>query len=283
MALRSIVTFMALVGTALSQTPPGFSPASSVYFPVTYDTSSSPRFFVTGGLFDKQAVQSIPDIYIPADPAVTGKTFLVLMVDPDAPSPQNSSLGQILHWLQPGVQVPINTRKVKSPDNTTTYLKLDTTSVRPIAPYRGPAPPSQAPHRYTLMLFMQPNEGFSLPQGFEKYQGGNDRRFFNTTAFIEASGLSNPIAGNYFLSGVSTEGDGSQAIEDFNGTPDASKTSSAGVFVVQATGSPSTSGNSSSPTFPVPSPTQTQHNGAAAVKDSMFALTAVFSMLYFLI
>ncbi|KAK6539152.1 hypothetical protein TWF694_009396 [Orbilia ellipsospora] len=282
MTLNRVFTFMALVGTVFSQTPPGFSPASSVYFPVTYDTSASPSFFVNGGLFSKQVVQHIPDVYIPEDPSFTGKTFLVLMVDPDAPSPQNASLGQILHWLQPGVQVPINTKKVRSSDNSTTYLKLDTTSVRSIAPYRGPAPPSQAPHRYTLMLFLQPNEDFSLPPSFKKYQGGNDRRFFNTTKFIEAAGLGDPIAGNYFLSGVSTDGDGSQVIQDFDGTPSASKTSSAGVFVVQATGSPATTGNSSSPTFPTPTPTET-HNGAAKLGGNVFILTAVFSMLYFLI
>src|SRR4051812_9929210 len=117
------------------------------------------------------------------------------MVDPDAPSPQNQSFSQILHWLQPGVKVIKGSTKVKGPDGTS-LVKLNTTAVAPIVPYRGPAPPSTAPHRYIIILFEQPEaSGFTLPPGFEKYAGGADRRLFNATAFADAAGLENPIGG----------------------------------------------------------------------------------------
>ncbi|KAF3941870.1 hypothetical protein ABW19_dt0200438 [Dactylella cylindrospora] len=211
MLLKSIATSVALVGSALSQTPPGFTPQSLAYFPVTYDNATTaPTFFKTAGLFTKTLPVYAPQVFIPDISQLKSKTFLILMVDPDAPSPQNQSFGQILHWLQPGVKVVKNAKQIKGPDGTTNLVKLNTTTIDPIVPYRGPNPPSEAPHRYIFMLFIQPNaNSFTLPAGYEKYAGGADRRLFNAEQFVDDAGLDEPIGGNYFLAGFNTTGDGS--------------------------------------------------------------------------
>ncbi|KAF3913545.1 hypothetical protein ABW20_dc0103773 [Dactylellina cionopaga] len=289
MSSKYIASFLALAGTAFSQTPPNFSPEAQTYFPVTYDTAeTNPTFFANGGLYDKNAVQSTPSVFVPDTPAMTGQTFIILMVDPDAPSPQNNSLGQILHWLQPGVKVPINTQKVMAPDNATTYLKLDTTSTGAIAPYRGPAPPSIDPHRYIFMLFLQPSQNFQLPTGFEQYQGGNERRLFNADQFVQAAGLSGPIAGNFFLAGMSTEGNGSEKMAGFDGSPGSNGTMSSSAIGPDGTLMPTSNGtatgtsngNGTAPAFP--KPTQTK-NDASSLRNSMSSLVAAAVFVYLFI
>ncbi|RVD89447.1 uncharacterized protein DFL_000455 [Arthrobotrys flagrans] len=280
MASKYITSLLALAATAFSQTPSDFVPKADEWFPVTYDELANPKFFVNGGLFDKNSVQSTPSIYIPDSPSFAGQTFVILMVDPDAPSPSNNSLGQILHWMQPGVKIPLNTQKVKSPEGKD-LLKLDTTSTNAIVPYRGPAPPSQDPHHYIFLLFLQPESTFSLPTGFEKYQGGNDRRKFSAEKFVAAAGLKDPVLGTYFLSGKNTVGDGSQGIQDFSGgtgsgTNNGTATSSAtGPGATSAPGTP-TSNNGTTVVFPTPTPTQTK-NDAGAMRSSPFGLVGVFA------
>ncbi|KAK6334521.1 hypothetical protein TWF730_003735 [Orbilia blumenaviensis] len=274
MASKYIASFLALAATVLSQTPPDFVPKADEWFPVTYDESASPKFFVNGGLFDKNSVQSTPSVYIPDSPSFTGQTFIVLMVDPDAPSPSNNSLGQILHWMQPGVKVPLNTQKVKSSEGKE-LLKLDTTSTNAIVPYRGPAPPSQDPHRYIFLLFLQPESTFSLPTGFEQYQGGNDRRKFSAEKFVAAAGLKDPLLGTYFLSGKNTVGDGSQGIQDFSGSPGTAVSSAQIPGSTGGSGTP-TRNNGTTPAFPTPTPTQTK-NGAAVMRGSSFGLISALA------
>ncbi|KAK6347403.1 hypothetical protein TWF718_005242 [Orbilia javanica] len=282
MASKYITSFLALAATALSQTPSGFVPKADEWFPVTYDESANPKFFTNGGLFDKNSVQSTPSVYIPDSASFTGQTFIVLMVDPDAPSPSNNTLGQILHWMQPGVKIPLNTQKVKSADGKD-LLKLDTTSTNAIVPYRGPAPPSQDPHHYIFLLFLQPESTFSLPTGFEKYQGGNDRRMFSAEKFVAAAGLKDPVLGTYFLCGKNTVGDGSQVIQDFSGgsgsgTNNGTVTSS--VTGPGATGSPGTptKNNGTTVVFPTPTPTQTKSDAGVA-RSSPFGLVGVFAFI----
>ncbi|KAK6519166.1 hypothetical protein TWF281_003855 [Arthrobotrys megalospora] len=278
MASKYITSLLALAATAFSQTPSGFVPKADEWFPMTYDESANPKFFVNGGLFDKNSVQGIPSVYIPDSPSFTGQTFVVLMVDPDAPSPSNNSLGQILHWMQPGVKIPLNTQKVKSPEGKD-LLKLDTTSTNAIVPYRGPAPPSQDPHRYIFMLFLQPESTFSLPAGFEKYQGGNDRRKFSAEEFVKAAGLQDPVLGTYFLSGKNTVGDGSRVIQDFSGstgsgTNNGTATSSAtGPGATSAPGTPTN--NNGTVVFPTPTPTQTKNNAGVMRSSSLGLVCAL--------
>lgn len=140
------------------------------------------------------------------------------MVDPDAPSPQNTSFSQILHWLQPGVRLSRSVEPTAGPNNTglVSMLSETDTDTPAIAPYIPPAPPSVAPHRYIIMLFRQPGAAdgdFELPDGFEQYAGGDERTGFDAAQFVEAAGLGVPLAATYFLVGKETTGDGSATYE----------------------------------------------------------------------
>ncbi|KAF3909918.1 hypothetical protein ABW21_db0206556 [Orbilia brochopaga] len=208
--MKYLAAFLALAGPALAQTPPNFSPQTPSFLPIAYRGSqTNPVFFNNGGIFAKNSVQNEPNVYVPAN--LANQTFLLLMVDPDAPSPRDTSISQILHWLQPGARAIPNTAvDIRRQDGSTvTLFQLDMTA-RAIAPYRGPSPPSAEPHRYIFMLFPQQNGTFVLPNAFQQFQGGKVRQKFDAQAFAQAAGLGSPILGNFLLVGSRTLGDGSQ-------------------------------------------------------------------------
>ncbi|KAK7706046.1 hypothetical protein SLS57_009827 [Botryosphaeria dothidea] len=204
-----------LAGSVLAQTPPYFDPSSGVNLPATFDANSTtPQFFVNGGVFARNATQEAPQLFLPANSTFSSNgtqppTFIVLMVDPDAPSPQDNSRGEILHWLQPGVRLSRSIEPTTGPNGTQlAMLSASDTSTEAIVPYNGPQPPSVGPHRYIIMLFRQTVDDFELPDAFESYAGGENRTLFNATEFVQAADLDAPIAATYFLVGNGTTGDG---------------------------------------------------------------------------
>lgn len=165
-----------------------------------------------------KATQQPPQLFLPINSTTFSTsntsqpaTFLILMVDPDAPSPQNPSFSQILHWLQPGVRLSRSTGSISSPDGAPlAMLSASATETEALVPYQGPQPPSVAPHRYIIMLFRQEDEDdFQLPDAYAGYAGGQNRTLFNASAFVEAAGLARPVAATYFLAGLETSGNGS--------------------------------------------------------------------------
>ncbi|KAK6330349.1 hypothetical protein TWF696_003445 [Orbilia brochopaga] len=300
--MKYLAAFLALAGPALAQTPPNFSPQTPSFLPIAYRGSqSNPVFFNNGGVFAKNAVQNEPNVYVPSN--LANQTFLVLMVDPDAPSPRETSISQILHWLQPGARAIPNTAvDIRRQDGSTvTLFQLDMTA-RAIAPYRGPSPPSQEPHRYIFMLFPQQNGTFVLPNEFQQFQGGKVRQKFDAQAFAQAAGLGAPILGNFLLVGSRTLGDGSQTAgtngfdvleldtATSTGAPNTTSTSSwdstwtsssdmaltSGSWTsgpaALGTGSPAAqSVNASAVSFPTPTPTK---NSAVRIVGSSFSLIA---------
>ena len=77
-----------------------------------------------------------------------------MSLDIDAPFPSFGFLGPVLHWIQPGLKAEL------SPDTEgSQVLKLKATEPF-VANYIGAAPPpGSSPHRYTFLLYEQP-EGF---------------------------------------------------------------------------------------------------------------------------
>ena len=103
------------------------------------------------------------------------------MVDSDVP--RNGTRVEILHWLVSGVTLV---------EGNSSALNIPSVGE---AFYLAPNPPPQdIPHHYTFMLFTQEDETFSVPEQFEALL--QTRIFFNTSAFVEAAGLT-PIAANY--------------------------------------------------------------------------------------
>jgi phosphatidylethanolamine-binding protein len=108
------------------------------------------------------------------------------MIDLDVPINRTVTF---LHWLE--LDFALSSSLVLSPE---------VANASQGAPYVGPSPPPGNPHRYTILLFSQP-DSFTFPQSFSSINpppSGSARIGFNITEFIAAAGLGAPLAGNYF-------------------------------------------------------------------------------------
>lgn len=121
--------------------------------------------------------------------------YLVMMVDPDASTPENPSRRFILHWLQPNVTLSNATTNPSAVGLLPGSRQLANLTT-PIAPYARPMPPSNSSaHRYILYAFQQPNN-FTIPPAYSGYSASN-RTSFNLTNFIRDARLGTPAAANY--------------------------------------------------------------------------------------
>lgn len=123
--------------------------------------------------------------------------LLLLMVDPDAPTPDMPTTADILHWLAP------NMKATTAPQDSGALQgqSVLTNSTPNIVPFAPPAPPAtSAAHRYVLYLFEQPS-GFTVPKQFTQFSAQN-RAGFDLAGFISAATLAEPIAANFlYVSG----------------------------------------------------------------------------------
>lgn len=108
-------------------------------------------------------------------------TFIIFMIDPDAPTPQNPTSAQILHYLQPNVT-----------GNAGTGILLNASPAT--VTYRGSGPPAGSDaHRYIFVVYQQPS-GFRLPDGFNASQ----RAGFDLDEIVQLTQLEMPVAGAFF-------------------------------------------------------------------------------------
>ena len=157
---------------------------------------------------------------VAAETALSG-TYLLTIVDPDAPSPQNTSVSQILHLLQPSVTF------------ASAAPRVATFNAPAVVPYARPQPPpTSAAHRYIAVLFSQP-ANFTVPAAFRAFNATN-RALFNLTNFAAQAGLGRPIAANYFL------------VSNMTGSPGAIGGRNATGIVGSAGSSPTATGTKSS-------------------------------------
>lgn len=118
--------------------------------------------------------------------------YVVVMVDPDATTPDNPDHRFILHWLAPNM----TQGDAGSAVLPQAGVEL-TNATENFTPYRSPGPAlNSSAHRYILYAFRQP-AGFAVPSAFDTFAGGANRMGFNLTGFIEAAGLGNPAAAEY--------------------------------------------------------------------------------------
>ncbi|KAF7297750.1 OV-16 antigen [Mycena kentingensis (nom. inval.)] len=109
-------------------------------------------------------------------------TFVVFMIDPDAPSPQNRSFSEIRHFLG-GDLYP----------NHHGGLANHTAA---ISEYLQPTPPPEsAAHRYVFLAFLQSKEFASQTL----VNASTPIFLFNVSQFAAETGLGSPIAGNFML------------------------------------------------------------------------------------
>ncbi|TFK94650.1 PEBP-like protein [Polyporus arcularius HHB13444] len=136
------------------------------------------------------------------------QTFILAMVDPDAPTPQNPTVAQIRHLLAPNITL--------SGSLATGALLVNNSPA--ISDFQRPTPPAGSdPHRYILLLFAQPANFSSVVTGI--VNSSTPISNFNISAFAEQLGLGSPLAGNFFLTGPDANSTG-------NGTASSAASSS---------------------------------------------------------
>ncbi|EXJ58363.1 hypothetical protein A1O7_05788 [Cladophialophora yegresii CBS 114405] len=188
------LALLALAALVSAQSAPGF--------PIQVDTNLRADFQDTstsispaGVLLNRDDVLEEPTIVGPSDSTRT-IDYMVFMVDQDVISPSDPSTRiQFLHWYQPNLAGASEVLFDFDSDSK------NFTSATPLA-YIPPTPPGgDIAHRYTLIMFRQP-EGFNIPSGFESFfeekSDLSNRLDFDIAAFVSASGLGEPVGANWF-------------------------------------------------------------------------------------
>ncbi|KAL4902101.1 hypothetical protein BDW74DRAFT_181264 [Aspergillus multicolor] len=128
-----------------------------------------------GNLFRVSEVRSAPTVSFDKEADVLeGHLYTLLLIDPDAPTPDDPKFAYWRHWVVSGL---------------TASEGLSAESARTLTEYLGPGPKDDSrPHRYLFLLFREP-EGLTLSK---EDVGGEEfvqRRSFGATGWVESHGL----------------------------------------------------------------------------------------------
>ncbi|KAH8806117.1 phosphatidylethanolamine-binding protein [Xylogone sp. PMI_703] len=198
-----------ILGYSVAQTPPDYIPSTRNSLSLTFGSKAVSQPGEQLGTSDVQAAPTVD-----SNTTLSG-TYLLLMINPDAPLPPENSLPEFVHWIQPDI--------TQSSSNGVLIL-----SQPAFRDWQPPAPPSGgAPSRFIVMLFEQSSKTFTVPSDFEHYSSGSPSGF-NTTNFAAEGNLS-LVAANYFL------------VAATDTTTSSTSSSAPGSVLTSATPSPSSS------------------------------------------
>ncbi|EJT72198.1 hypothetical protein GGTG_09065 [Gaeumannomyces tritici R3-111a-1] len=203
----SILTLAAGLAPVLAIPPTEFGlPASagnaqlSVAFTFNRQTTViQPAQLLGSNISSAQPELAIDPKRVPAAANMNGN-MVVLMIDPDAPTPGATNGRTILHMLATGVR--LSAANGTGASNSSAALRgqraLNFAATRPQVPYAPPAPPpTSSAHRYILYAFAEP-AGFRVPAAFSNFSATN-RAGFNIQNFLRDAKISSgAVAANYF-------------------------------------------------------------------------------------
>ncbi|KAF9053966.1 PEBP-like protein [Hymenopellis radicata] len=197
--LLSILTFLPLVFTL--DTPSGVKQAfDDANIPTDIALEFDPTFLLqvvlpqsTGAPITLEVGEQLPRNATANPPTFTligenigAGPFVVATVDPDAPTPQDPNIAQVRHFLGGNF--------ITGSPACEAELLVNTTPA--VSEWQQPTPPAGSDaHRYIFLVFNQPD-------AFNDQTLVNTATpitLFNISAFGEAVGLGNPIAGNFML------------------------------------------------------------------------------------
>ena len=126
----------------------------------------------------------------PNDPAKPTRLTL-LLIDPDAPTPDDPKFAYWRHWVVTGIPTP------SGPEASAVEAG------RTLTAYLAPGPKDESgPHRYLFLVFAEP-EGLGLEKGDVGGEEFVERRSFRIDGFVQRHGLR--LVGAQWMRGV---GDG---------------------------------------------------------------------------
>ncbi|EJC98052.1 PEBP-like protein [Fomitiporia mediterranea MF3/22] len=158
---------------------------------VSFPQASGPQVNVTAGVQLPRNQTAIPPVFgiLNASSTVANETFVVAMVDLDAPTPQDPSSAQIRHFLGGNF--------VAGPADAD-GLQLLSNSTPALSEFQQPTPPAGSdPHRYVFLLFDQPADFNNQTEVNSTTSIAN----FNISQFALDVGLGNPLGGTFILVG----------------------------------------------------------------------------------
>jgi len=119
------------------------------------------------------------------------ETFVVSMVDLDAPTPQNPNVSQIRHFLGANFHLGEPNRF---------GVSLLSNSTPALSDFLQPTPPAGSdPHRYVFLLFVQPSN-FNKESG-NFVNASTPVTDFSISTFAKEVGLGNPLGGSFIRVG----------------------------------------------------------------------------------
>ncbi|KAF9522744.1 phosphatidylethanolamine-binding protein [Crepidotus variabilis] len=167
-----------------------FDPCALLEVIFQTDVTKAPIQVVAGVTLQKNDTNTRPTFSVatPENKGVKADDlgpFVLSMVDPDAPTPQNPTVAQIRHFLAGNFYI--------ESEGANSQLVNKTPA---ISDWRAPNPTQgKDAHRYVFLLYKQPS-------GFESQTLVNSTTpisTFNISQFAEATGLGQPIAGTFIL------------------------------------------------------------------------------------
>lgn len=172
---------------------PPFTPSSfpSILYPPSTNTSSSSPGTQGGQGLEVQLGNPLtlaqtapqPRVKIPIEYDYQG-TYVLAMIDPDAPTPANPTRAPIRHWLVSNLTSSALYQNIT--DNRTSGGVV-------LSTYAPPGPPAGSPpHRYCFALYRRPFLDIALP-AFNV----TDRTLFDLSRFATQGGLT-LVGVNYF-------------------------------------------------------------------------------------
>ncbi|KAK4499236.1 hypothetical protein PRZ48_009749 [Zasmidium cellare] len=196
MIFRTSLASLALAIPALAIPPPdfGFPEApNDTALTVRFQNSNNSNLLVQeAALYGIGITQNPPSLSLNTSDyrslADYNGSYTVLMVDPDASTPENPNRRFILHWMQ---------ASLSQSSNATSGDRALQNSTSPVVPWMRPSPPvNSSAHRYIIYAFQQPSN-FSIPSQWSGLSAMN-RTNFNLTNFVRDTSLGTPAAANYF-------------------------------------------------------------------------------------
>ncbi|KAH8432765.1 YbhB/YbcL family Raf kinase inhibitor-like protein [Aspergillus melleus] len=157
----------------------GLVPGSAPLIPDTFTPSTQvtvafgEKVVQLGNLFRASECKTAPSVEFTSEQDVdSSKRYTLLLVDPDAPTPDEPKFAYWRHWVVSGL----------APSGESDSKKV-------LTEYLGPGPKDESkPHRYLYLLFREP-EGFNLNKedvGGEEFV---ERRSFKAAEWVDKHGL----------------------------------------------------------------------------------------------
>ncbi|KAH9223306.1 phosphatidylethanolamine-binding protein [Leptodontidium sp. 2 PMI_412] len=167
----------------------GLAPGSIPLIPGTFKLSTilgikfGERAVTYGEIFRVSECKVAPTIsFAPEVGKDASTSYTLLLVDPDAPTPEEPKFAFWRHWVVAGLQPS------QAPPGSVA-VEQAVASKSPLTEYLGPGPKDDStPHRYLFLLFRAP-AGLSLSKSDVGGEEFVDRRSFKAAEWVAKHGL----------------------------------------------------------------------------------------------